>query len=160
MFHAKLYLAILAVRIIAIFILLAATSSTFAISIDTQNFTSSEHATRYQKLINEIRCPVCQGQSIAGSNALLAKDLRAQVTLMIKENKSNEDIKKFMRTRYGDFVVFKPPVIKSTLILWFAPFIFILLAVWFLFYRLRKNKCQISSDKNNINIEELNKLLH
>ena len=156
MFHSKFYPAILSIHIITTFILLATVASTFAMSSDTQNFTSPEHAIRYQNLIAEIRCPVCQGQNIAGSNALLAKDLRAQVALMIKENKSSEDIKNFMRARYGDFVIFKPPIIKSTLILWFAPFVFILFAAWFLFYKLRKNNI----NTNDINIEKADKLLH
>jgi cytochrome c-type biogenesis protein CcmH len=94
---------------------------------------------RYRSLINEIRCPVCQGQSIGGSNAGLAKDLRERVRTMIIENNSNDGLRQFMVDRYGDFVVFKPPVNKNTFLLWYAPFAFLALGLFF-FIRSLLNK--------------------
>jgi cytochrome c-type biogenesis protein CcmH len=113
-------------------------------SIDANVFSTDAQQSRYRALIDEIRCPVCQGQSIGGSNAGLAKDLRDQVRSMIFENKSDVDIRKFMTDRYGDFVVFKPPVNESTYLLWFAPFAFIVVGLIFLFRTLtnKKNKSQ------------------
>ncbi|CAC9958894.1 Cytochrome c heme lyase subunit CcmL [uncultured Gammaproteobacteria bacterium] len=83
-------------------------------------------------MIDEIRCPVCQGQSIGGSNAGLAKDLREKVRELILSGKTNDDIRAFMVARYGDFVVFKPPVNKNTYLLWFLPFVFLAFGLFFL----------------------------
>ncbi len=101
-------------------------------SIDVMSFANQQQEQRYRALIDEIRCPVCQGQSIGGSNAGLAKDLRVKVRDLILEQKTNDDIRSFMTDRYGDFVVFKPPVNKNTYLLWFAPFVFLGLAIFFL----------------------------
>ena len=98
---------------------------TFAESIEAKDFESSDQERRYHALIEDIRCPVCQGQSISGSNSSLAKDLREQVRQMILSNKSNKQIYQFMVDRYGDFVVFKPPLNWKTYLLWFAPLVFL-----------------------------------
>ena len=107
----------------ALLLLLFQTS--FAESIEAKDFESLDQERRYHALIEDIRCPVCQGQSISGSNSSLAKDLREQVRQMILSNKSNEDIYQFMVDRYGDFVVFKPPLNWKTYLLWFAPLVFL-----------------------------------
>ncbi|MBE8189728.1 MAG: cytochrome c-type biogenesis protein CcmH [Candidatus Thioglobus sp.] len=101
----------------------------FAASIEAKKFQNSAQEARYQGLINEIRCPVCQGQSIGGSNAGLAMDLRKQVQKMIIQGNNNSEIRQFMTDRYGDFVIFKPPVNRQTYILWFAPFGFLTLTL-------------------------------
>ncbi|MGE4570044.1 MAG: cytochrome c-type biogenesis protein, partial [Gammaproteobacteria bacterium] len=89
-------------------------------SIDVKEFSSAQQEQRYQDLIDEIRCPVCQGQSIGGSNASLALDLREKVQQLIISGKTDDEIHSFMVERFGDFVVFKPPVKISTYALWFA----------------------------------------
>ena len=99
--------------------------ATFAESIEAKDFESLDQERRYHALIEDIRCPVCQGQSISGSNSSLAKDLREQVRQMILSNKSNKQIYQFMVDRYGDFVVFKPPLNWKTYLLWFAPLVFL-----------------------------------
>ncbi len=103
----------------------------FAVDIEAKIFANSEQERRYRALIDEIRCPVCQGQSIGGSNAGLAKDLRQQVRDMIIKNNSNDEIRQFMVNRYGNFVIFKPPINKNTYLLWFAPFVFLILTALF-----------------------------
>jgi cytochrome c-type biogenesis protein CcmH len=115
-------------------------------SIDVTSFANKQQEQRYRALIGEIRCPVCQGQSIGGSNAGLAKDLREKVRGLILEQKTDDDVRKFMTDRYGDFVVFKPPVNKSTYLLWFAPFIFLLFAVFFLVRTFNNKKEPIKVD--------------
>ncbi|SMN14989.1 Cytochrome c heme lyase subunit CcmL [uncultured Candidatus Thioglobus sp.] len=115
-------------------------------SIDVTSFTSQKQERRYQALIGEIRCPVCQGQSIGGSNAGLAKDLREKVRELILNQKTNDDIRVFMVERYGDFVVFKPPVNKNTYLLWFTPFVFLLLAGFFLVRSFGRKKELVSLD--------------
>ena len=115
--------------------------SSYAESIEANKFTKPSQEVRYRALIDEIRCPVCQGQSIGGSNAGLAKDLREQVRKMIIKDLDDDKIRAFMTDRYGDFVVFKPPIKGSTYILWFAPFAFLALGLmFFLRSLLRKNE--------------------
>ena len=114
--------------------------SSFAETIEVKTFQNQVQEQRYRALIDEIRCPVCQGQSIGGSNAGLAKDLREQVKVMIAGEKTDDQIRTYMTDRYGDFVVFKPPVRTSTYLLWFAPFVLLLLGVWLLIRSIQNKK--------------------
>jgi len=93
------------------------------------DFVSDEQEKRYRQLIDEIRCPVCQGQSIGGSNADLSKTLRDQVEKMIINSKSDQEIKGFMVQRYGEFVDFKPRLDLKNYILYFAPVVFLMIGV-------------------------------
>jgi cytochrome c-type biogenesis protein CcmH len=113
-------------------LLLALINPIYAESIEANTFINAQQERRYRTLIDEIRCPVCQGQSIGGSNAGLAKDLREKVRELILSGKTNDDIRAFMVARYGDFVVFKPPVNKNTYLLWFLPFVFLAFGLFFL----------------------------
>jgi cytochrome c-type biogenesis protein CcmH len=126
--------------IVSFILLLSFSSSILAESIEAKAFSSDTQEIRYRALINDIRCPVCQGQSIGGSNAGLAKDLREQVRKMIIKNNSDDEIQQFMVDRYGDFVVFKPPVNKNTYLLWFAPFTFLGLVLFFFIRSLLSKK--------------------
>ncbi|MBT3457339.1 MAG: cytochrome c-type biogenesis protein CcmH [Thiotrichales bacterium] len=110
----------------------------FAESIKVSEFETTNQQSRYTYLIENIRCPVCQGQSIGGSNSELAKDLRDKVREMIIGNQSDSDIYLFMVERYGDFVVYKPPVSPKTYLLWFAPILALLLSLIYLFRSTRK----------------------
>ena len=113
-------------------LLLSLIQGAFAESIDVKDFENSTQESRYIDLIDNIRCPVCQGQSISGSNSGLAKDLREQVRKMILSDKSDDDIYLFMIERYGDFVIFKPPINWKTYLLWFTPLIFLVLCFIYL----------------------------
>ena len=117
----------------------------FAESIEAKDFETLNQENRYTVLIDNIRCPVCQGQSIGGSNSDLASDLREKVREMIVNNKSDKDIYLFMVERYGDFVVFKPPINFKTYLLWFAPFLFLVLCFIYLFRLTRKKHDYISN---------------
>jgi len=77
---------------------------------------------RYDRLAHELRCLVCQNQTLAESDASLAADLRRQVESMILEGRSDQQIKDFLVQRYGDFVLYRPPVQSNTWLLWFGPF--------------------------------------
>lgn len=88
-----------------------------------------EQTERYQNLINQLRCLVCQNQTIADSNAPLAADLREQVRKQIEAGRSDAQIKRYLTDRYGDFVLYKPPFKRSTWLLWTGPFIVLLLAI-------------------------------
>jgi cytochrome c-type biogenesis protein CcmH len=77
---------------------------------------------RLKTLETELRCLVCQNQTLADSNAGLAEDLRKEVRTLAEQGKSNDEIKQFLTTRYGDFVLYNPPVKRITWLLWFGPF--------------------------------------
>jgi cytochrome c-type biogenesis protein CcmH len=89
---------------------------------------------QFNHLLKDLRCLVCQNQDLADSNAELAKDLRLQVYQLVKEGKSDSEINEYLTSRYGDFILFKPPVKAVTLLLWFGPFLFLLLG-FFIFWR-------------------------
>ena len=89
---------------------------------DTGLLTSPEQRARYQRLSEELRCLVCQNQTLADSNADLAADLRRQVETMILAGRSDDEIKRFMVERYGDFVLYRPPMQGNTWVLWLGPF--------------------------------------
>jgi cytochrome c-type biogenesis protein CcmH len=95
------------------------------------DFTGNVDEDRYKELIAEIRCLVCQNQSLADSDAELAHDLRKEVYDLMQEGQGDAQIVDFMVARYGDFVLYNPPVKPSTYLLWYGPFV--LLAIGFLF---------------------------
>jgi len=109
------------------------------------DFASDDQEKRYRQLIDEIRCPVCQGQSIGGSNADLSKTLRDQVKKMILNSQSDQEIKGFMVERYGEFVDFKPRLDLKNYILYFAPVVFLMIGV--LVFIRSFNKANINSKK-------------
>jgi len=81
---------------------------------------------RLKKLETELRCLVCQNQTLADSPAGLAGDLRREIRLLAESGKNNEEIKEHLKARYGDFVLYKPPVESKTWLLWFGPFVLLL----------------------------------
>lgn len=98
-----------------------------------------------QRLIviaEELRCLVCQNESLAGSRAELAMDLRREVRTLIKSGKSDAEIKKFLVDRYGDFILYNPPVKPTTWLLWFGPLALLLLAIGVLLTVVRRNQRQ------------------
>tara|TARA_B100000029_G_C17549866_1_gene949718 strand:- start:1064 stop:1471 length:408 start_codon:yes stop_codon:yes gene_type:complete len=101
---------------------------------------NSKQETRARNISKNIRCMVCQNQSIDESSSDLAKDLRIMIRNKIKEGNSDKEIYKFLTSRYGDFILLKPPMKLSTLILWFLPLIFFLIGILFLFYHNKKSK--------------------
>ena len=122
----------------------------FAESIEASDFETKEQQSRYTELIENIRCPVCQGQSIGGSNSDLAKDLREKVRDMILDSKNDSEIYSFMVERYGDFVVYKPPVNNKTYFLWFAPVLILIISLLFLFRSTKENKEKTINESGDI----------
>jgi cytochrome c-type biogenesis protein CcmH len=90
-------------------------------AIDTFEFASEADRQRYRSLVEELRCPKCQNQNIADSDAPIAMDLRAQVYAKLEEGQSDAQIMDYLVSRYGDFVLYKPPVTARTLLLWYGP---------------------------------------
>ena len=95
---------------------------------------SPKKEAQFEHLLKNLRCLVCQNQDLADSNAELAKDLRLQVYHLVQEGKSDGEINDYLTARYGDFILFKPPIKAVTWLLWFGPFLFLLLGT-ILFWR-------------------------
>ena len=95
---------------------------------------------RARKISKNIRCMVCQNQSIDESDAPLAKDLRILIRDKIKKGEEDEQIYKFLTDRYGDFILLKPPLKLSTIVLWFLPFILFAIGILIVFYHSKKSK--------------------
>jgi cytochrome c-type biogenesis protein CcmH len=91
-------------------------------------------------LARNLRCLVCQNESLAASQADLAKDLREEVREMIKKGMTDKQIKDYLVARYGDFVLYDPPMKRSTVLLWYGPFALLLIGAGVLFYQLRKRR--------------------
>lgn len=98
---------------------------------------------RVTRLAAELRCLVCQNQSLADSNADLAVDLRNQVREMLRAGRSDQEVREFMVQRYGDFVLYKPPLKATTVLLWTGPFVLLLLAAAVLWTYLRRRSARI-----------------
>ena len=98
-------------------------------AIEVRQFNDPALAERYTTLTNELRCLVCQNENLAASNAELAHDLRQEVFEMLEAGKTDKEIKGFMVQRYGDFVLYRPPLKRTTLLLWAGPFILLLFAI-------------------------------
>jgi len=99
-----------------------------------------KHELRARNISKNIRCMVCQNQSIDESNATLAKDLRILIRKKIKEGNKDEEIYTFLTDRYGDFILLKPPLNSKTVLLWFLPIIFFILGIYILFYHDKKSE--------------------
>jgi cytochrome c-type biogenesis protein CcmH len=110
--------------------------------VEVLEFDSPEHEARYNKLIAELRCLVCQNQNLADSNAELAVDLRRKTYEMVSKDKTEKEIASFMVQRYGDFVLYRPPLNSNTLLLWTGPFIILLIGVSLLIRTIRRRRAE------------------
>lgn len=113
----------------------------FALSNTAFALTEDQQA-RVKHLSTEMRCLVCQNQTIADSDAPLAHDLRREIETLIAGGASDKEVVKFMVQRYGEFVLYRPPLNKVTFMLWFGPFLLLLTGAWLLFRFLKKQKSQ------------------
>jgi cytochrome c-type biogenesis protein CcmH len=111
-------------------------------------------------LSNELRCLVCQNQTIADSNAELAVDLRNQVRKQLSEGKSDREILDYMVQRYGEFVLYRPPLSFKTILLWAGPFALLLIAMFILVQQIRlRHKCLASEEFDQMDLSRARKLL-
>ncbi len=132
-------------------VFLIALSGIACAGVEFREFANPEQQAAYENLTSELRCLVCQNQTIADSNAELAADLRRQVYEMLQQGKSKQDIAQFMTDRYGDFVLYNPPFKLKTGLLWIGPAAFLLIGLIsvFLFTRRKKTAAsvQISAEQ-------------
>lgn len=114
---------------------------------------------RLVNISQELRCMVCQNESLASSHAELAEDLRREVRDLIVQGKTDSEIKTFLVDRYGDFVLYRPEVKPLTWALWFGPFLLLVLAAWVLGNYLRQRQQQVPtrelSDEERARAEQL-----
>ena len=129
-------------------------------AIDALNFSSPQQESDYHQLTQSLRCPQCQNNNIADSNATIAVDMRGKVFELLQEGKSKNDVVDYMVARYGNFVTYDPPMTASTLVLWIAPLLLVLLGVVFLLRRKPKAQSAVKSqdiltDEDNARLAEL-----
>lgn len=101
----------------------------YASAIAPYDFDSEVQRTRFKALAEELRCTVCQNQSLADSDAPLAQDLRDEVFRMLQDGRSDQEIRNFMVERYGNYVLYRPPVAGHTLLLWGGPIVLLLIGL-------------------------------
>ncbi len=107
--------------------------------IETYDFNNDGDRDRYHRFVDELRCPKCQNQNLSGSNSPIAKDLRRELHRMIENGDNDTAIKDFMVKRYGNFVLYRPPVNSTTIWLWATPAILLFIAFIFVVLRLRSS---------------------
>jgi cytochrome c-type biogenesis protein CcmH len=144
--------------LILIFFLLL---SPLANAVDAYQFNNPEQQAAYNTLVSELRCLVCQNQTIGDSNADLAADLRRQVYEMLQQGKSKDDILQFMTERYGDFVLYNPPFKAKTGLLWLGPVSFLIIGVLavVLFVRRKKMLATTNTEGDDEKLAAVRRLL-
>ena len=129
-------------RLLALLTLLLLVARAFG--VDTgEEFADPALQARYERLTHDLRCLVCQNESIADSNAGLAADLRREVREMLSAGRSDQEILAFMTDRYGDFVLFRPPFVARTWLLWLAPALLLAAGAW-IAVRIIRQKAQLA----------------
>ena len=127
------------VPLLALCLLLGSGPAQSGVTLESFKFDTPSEELHFKKLIEEIRCLVCQNQSLADSDAELAHDLRAEVYAMVQDGRSDAEIIDFLVARYGDFVLY-PPVKPATYLIWFGPFVLLLIAGILLLRAVRRQK--------------------
>ncbi|MFT5162138.1 MAG: cytochrome c-type biogenesis protein CcmH [Alteromonadaceae bacterium] len=110
---------------------------------EVHKFASPEHKLLYQELTDELRCPKCQNQNIADSDAGIAKDLRNKVYDLVNEGQSKQQVVDYMVERYGYFVYYKPPVTAGTIVLWLLPVLFALFTMVLIWLKAKKSQLAV-----------------
>ena len=132
--------------------LLLVSSLAFAQASDPTplQFKDAAQETRFHALAAELRCVMCQNQSLADSNAQIAQDLRREVLALMNDGKSDAEIKRFLVDRYGEFVLYKPEVSSGTWLLWFGPLLLLLAGAFVVFRLVRKrsDETPVANDDN------------
>ncbi len=157
----SVFLLVIKTLSLAFFISLSMSTTTAAFEI--HEFDTESQRERYNVLIDELRCPKCQNQNLAGSNSQIAEDLRRELHRLLVEGMTDREIKDFMVARYGDFVLYKPPLKASTIALWAFPVILLLMGamglVMIIRQRARTNANVITEGLSASEQQQLDQLL-
>jgi len=128
-------------RNLVLIVLLIAGGNALADGNDRYPFADRYQQQQFYQLLKELRCLVCQNQDLLDSNSPFAEDLRDEVYAMLNADYNEQEVLRFLTDRYGDFILFQPPLKNTTYFLWFAPFIFLGLGILLLLYGIcRRNK--------------------
>ena len=152
---------IVAVRAVILVLLCCspwAASNTWAV-IETYDFSSPDLERRYHVLSQELRCPKCQNQNIADSNAPIARDLRVVLYEQLEAGASDDEILAFMVARYGEFVRYRPGMDRNTVLLWAAPGLLLALGAVGLFMHFRQRSAEVSTAVTYSDKDEIERLL-
>ena len=152
---------IVAVRAVILVLLCCspwAASNTWAV-IETYDFSSPDLERRYHVLSQELRCPKCQNQNIADSNAPIARDLRVVLYEQLEAGASDDEILAFMVARYGEFVRYRPGMDRNTVLLWAAPGLLLALGAVGLFMHFRQRSAEVSTALTDSDKAEIERLL-
>jgi len=121
--------------------------------VDVYDFPDAEAEARFRSLIAEFRCPKCLNTNLAGSDAPIAQDLRAAVyRLVVREGLSDQEIRDYLQVRYGDFVLYDPPLKAATLLLWGGPLVFLLAGLGLVAGRLARQRSVPLSDEERVRL--------
>lgn len=123
-------------------------------AMDPMDYRSAEEEQRFRTLAAELRCVMCQNQSLADSNAMIAKDLRLELLSLIREGKSDDEIKQFMVSRYTDFVLYEPPMRPGTWLLWFGPLLILVFGGIGIFIIVKKRSAAMPAATQDDNGQE------
>ena len=138
---------------ILLFTLLLTFSMALSATEDQVKFENKQQEEQYKDLLQELRCPKCQNQNIADSNAVVAKDMRAQTKELVDKGQNKQQVIDYMVNRYGQFAHYRPPINMATIMLWVLPLAFMLFAVLMLVKR-SKQKSQVVTAKENSNQQD------
>ena len=111
-------------------------------------FSDDAYLKRYQNLLEELRCPKCQNQNLADSNAPISNDLKEEIQRLLEQGLDDKDIKRALTERYSDFILYDPKFNKNTYFLWLAPFIVLLIGFWWVYSMSTKNYISQSKDRD------------
>ncbi|MDH5433415.1 MAG: cytochrome c-type biogenesis protein CcmH [Gammaproteobacteria bacterium] len=134
--------------LVTFFILLVILPQTAFSVISVYQFDDPAKEARFNQLVNELRCPKCQNNNLADSNSELSIDLKDIIYEKVQAGESDEQILVYLKDRYGDFISYNPPVKPSTWLLWYGPFVFLLIGGFFL-YRFQSSHRQDTQDQQN-----------
>ena len=121
-------------------VLLAFVGVTHAQAIEPMPFASHAQELRFQHLTHQLRCPMCQNESLADSNAPIARDLRNQIFTLMQQGKSDDEIKQYLVARYSDYILYNPPLKPGTWLLWFGPPLILLGGAGVVLMAIRKRR--------------------
>ena len=127
--------------------------------VEIVQFDTPEQEERYKKLIAELRCLVCQNQNLADSDAELAVDMRRKAYELVKQDKTKTEIANFMVDRYGEFVLYRPPFNRNTVLLWIGPFIILLIGVTLLIRTIVRRRTEQDTDVDDATLKTAANLL-
>ena len=124
--------------------------------VDVYDFPDAATEARYRALVAELRCPKCLNTNLAGSDAPIAQDLRAAVhRLVVREGLADQQVRDYLQARYGDFILYDPPLQRSTLLLWAGPILFAVLGLVLIAGRLRRQQGARLSDEERARLRRI-----